>query len=329
MKAAEEEVPDAHFSVDKQNISLWPRDPPSKTDKPLPLRKSSTICATLIVLALVLATSILLQAVLYPWLLGTISNVKTNAQLLKDRVDNISTLGSEIKRSRGGVEAASTQLQAVNVSLEHVHSQILTVETGLEKANAQIQTLTRSWEKVNDLYAQIPELKRDLDKASVLNTKVRGLQSSLENFSKTLNRQNDILQMVSQGWRYFDGKFYYFSHIAKTWYSAQQFCVSKESHLTSVTSESEQEFLYKTVSGIPHWIGLTKAGSEGDWYWVDDTPFDKVQSTRFWIPGEPNNVGSNEHCASIKMISLRSWNDESCDNKFFFICKRPYIPSEL
>lgn len=25
MKGAESEVPDAHFTVDKQNISLWPR----------------------------------------------------------------------------------------------------------------------------------------------------------------------------------------------------------------------------------------------------------------------------------------------------------------
>lgn len=41
-----------------------------------------------------------------------------------------------------------------------------------------------------------------------------------------------------------------------------------------------QEFLYKTAGGLSHWIGLTKAGSDGDWKWVDDTPFDKVLSKR-------------------------------------------------
>ena len=51
---------------------------------------------------------------------------------------------------------------------------------------------------------------------------------------------DDILQMMSQGWKYFRGNVYYFSVMKKTWYSAQQFCVSRESHLTSVTSESEQ-----------------------------------------------------------------------------------------
>jgi hypothetical protein len=44
--------------------------------------------------------------------------------------------------------------------------------------------------------------------------------------------------MVSRGWKYFKN-FYYFSHTPKTWYSAQQFCVSRNSHLSSVTSEDE------------------------------------------------------------------------------------------
>uniref|UniRef100_A0A452QWZ2 C-type lectin domain family 4 member K n=1 Tax=Ursus americanus TaxID=9643 RepID=A0A452QWZ2_URSAM len=330
-EAAESEVPDAHFTVDKQNVSLWPREPPPKTGPCLVLRKPLTVRAAVIILTLGLTASVLLQAIFYPWFMRTISDVKTNAQLLKGRVDNISTLGSEVKRNRGSVEATGIQVRMVNASLDHMRSQIEKLEAGVKKADAQIQILTRRWEEVIDLNAQIPALKRDLDKASSLNAKVRGLQSSLENISKLLKRQNDILQMVSQGWKYFKENFYYFSRIPKTWYSAQQFCMSRDSHLTSVTSESEQEFLYKVAGGLFYWIGLTKAGSEGDWYWVDNTPFDKDLSPDFpgfWIPGEPNNFGNNEHCANIKASSLQSWNDASCDNKLFFICKRPYIPSE-
>ncbi|XP_059263753.1 C-type lectin domain family 4 member K [Mustela nigripes] len=328
MKAAESEVPDAHFTVDKQNISLWPRDPPPKTDPCLVLRKPLMVRAAVITLILGFVASILLQATLYPWFMRTISDVKTNAQLLKGSVDNISTLGSEIKRNRDSVEATSLQVRMVNASLAHVRSQIGKLEAGVRDAAAQIQMLTRRWEEVNDLNAQIPALKRDLGKASSLNAKIQGLQSHLEDISKLLRRQNDILQMVSQGWKYFKENFYYFSQVPKTWYSAQQFCMSRDSQLTSVASESEQEFLYKMAGGLFYWIGLTKAGTEGDWYWVDNTPFDKVQSARFWIPGEPNNYGNNEHCANIKMSSLQSWNDASCDNKLLFICKRPYITSE-
>lgn len=61
----------------------------------------------------------------------------------------------------------------------------------------------------------------------------------------------------------------------------------RETHASTVShgsvsahSSSPQEFLYKAAGGLLHWIGLTKAGSEGDWHWVDDTPFDKVQSAR-------------------------------------------------
>ncbi|XP_036119469.1 C-type lectin domain family 4 member K [Molossus molossus] len=328
MKTAESEVPDAHFTVDKQNISLWPREPPPTMGSPLILRKPRVVQAAVVILTLVLLASVLLQAILYPWFMGTLSDVKTNAQMLKGRVDNISTLSSEIKRNRGGVEAAGIQVQALNTSLNRVRSQMRRLEFGVKQADAQIQTLTRSWEEVDNLNAHIPELKRDLDKASALNAKIQGLQSNLESIGKALKKQNDILQTVSQGWKYFSGNFYYFSRVPKTWYSAQQFCRSRNSHLTSVTSVSEQEFLYRMAGGLTHWIGLTKAGSEGHWYWVDDTPFDKVQSMRFWIPGEPNNARNNEHCVNIKASSLQSWNDASCDNTFLFICKRPYIPSE-
>lgn len=124
------------------------------------------------------------------WFMGTISDVKSNAQLLKGRVDNISTLSSEIKRNRGGVAATGVQVQMVNASLDRVRSQMRRLETDVKEANARIQTLTKSWEEVDNLNAQIPELKRDLDKASTLNAKVRALQSSLENVSKLLKQQS-------------------------------------------------------------------------------------------------------------------------------------------
>ncbi|XP_006151377.1 C-type lectin domain family 4 member K [Tupaia chinensis] len=315
-------------SLENINKLLRQQEPPSKPAPALVPRRCLTVRTAIICLVLALAASILLQATLYPWFMGTISDIKSSAQLLKERVDNVSALGPEVKKNSGGVEAAGVQVQRVNASLDLVHTQILMLKTSVENANAHIQILTENWEDVNHLNAQIPGLKKDLDKASVLNTKVRGLQSSLENINKLLRQQDDILQMVSQGWRYFQGNFYYFSRIVKTWYSAQQFCLSRGAHLTSVTSEGEQEFLYKTAGGLVHWIGLTKAGTEGDWTWVDDTPFDKVQSKRFWIPGEPNNNGNNEHCANIRVSSLRSWNDAPCDNQFLFICKRPYISAE-
>lgn len=321
----ETEVPDAHFTVDKQNISLWPREPPPKQDLTPVLRKPHCICAAFICLALVLVTSIVLQAVFYPRLMGKILDVKSDAQMLRGRVDNISTLGSDLKRERGRVDDAEVQMRIVNTSLGRVRSKILSLEASMKIVSNQLQVLTMNWGEVDNLNAKIPELQKDLDKASALNTKVQGLQNSLENVNKLLKEQSDILEMMSRGWKYFMGNFYYFSRTPKTWYSAEQYCISRKAHLTSVSSESEHEFLYKVADGIPHWIGLTKAGSEGDWYWVDQTSFNKEQSRRFWIPGEPNNVRNNEHCANIRVSALKCWNDSPCDNVYSFICKMPYI----
>ncbi|XP_051010615.1 C-type lectin domain family 4 member K [Acomys russatus] len=321
----EKEAPDAHFTVDKQNISLWPREPPPKSDLPPVLRKPLCLHAAAICLSLMLVAIIVLQAVFYPRLMGKILDVKSDAQTLRGRVDNISSLGSDLEKVKGRLEKSGVQIETVNTSLKRVHSQIASLEVSMDLASAELEALTKSWGEVASLNAKIPELQRDLDKASALNAKVRGLQSSLENISKLLKGQSDILEMVSRGWKYFEGNFYYFSRTPKTWYSAEQFCISREAHLTSVTSKSEQEFLCKAADGIPHWIGLTKKGSEGDWFWVDEMSFNKEQSGRFWIPGEPNNVANNEHCVNIRVSSLKSWNDLPCDNSLLFICKRPLI----
>ncbi|XP_016836120.1 C-type lectin domain family 4 member K [Cricetulus griseus] len=325
VKMKESEAPDAHFTVDKQNISLWPREPPPKPDLSPVLRKPLSLRVAFICLSLVLVASIVLQAVFYPRLVDKILDVKSDAQMLRDRADNISSLGSVLEKDRGRVEEAEVQIQILNTSLTRARSQILSLRIIMEQASAQISVLTRNWEEVDSLSSKIPELQRDLDKSSALNAKVRGLQNSLENVNKLLQRQSDILEMVSRGWKYFGGNLYYFSYTPKTWYSAEQSCISRDAHLTSVTSESEQEFLYKSADRLPCWIGLTKAGTEGHWYWVDGTLFNKEQSKRFWIPGEPNNTGNNEHCGNIRVSSLQAWNDASCDSKFPFICKRPFI----
>lgn len=121
--------------------------------------------------------------------MGTISDVKANAQWLKGRVDNISILGSEMKKDSGGMKAVSVQIETVNASLDSVHSQILILKTNVEKASAQIDNLRKKWEEADHLNTQIPELKRDLDKASALNGMVRTLQSRLDNINKSLRQQ--------------------------------------------------------------------------------------------------------------------------------------------
>lgn len=125
-----------------------------------------------------------------PRLMGKILDVKSDAQMLRGRVDNISTLGSDLKRERGRVDDAEVQMRIVNTSLGRVRSKILSLEASMKIVSNQLQVLTMNWGEVDNLNAKIPELQKDLDKASALNTKVQGLQNSLENINKLLKEQS-------------------------------------------------------------------------------------------------------------------------------------------
>jgi hypothetical protein len=60
------------------------------------------------------------------------------------------------------------------------------------------------------------------------------------------------------------------------------------------------------------WINLSDDGHEGQWR--ETGPQD------FWLPYEPNNAGSGEHCA---MSTSTGWMDVPCDDSFPFLCKGP------
>ncbi|XP_074051634.1 C-type lectin domain family 4 member K-like [Macrotis lagotis] len=106
----------------------------------------------------------------------------------------------------------------------------------------------------------------------------------------------------------------------ESWEDAESFCTSLGSHLTSVTSVQEQEFIYKKTDGSNYWIGLNTLKSSS-WSWIDGTPFNKAKSDDFWSPGEPNNKGNNENCVHFAKNKLQSWNDNDCSLPFLFICK--------
>ncbi|XP_064367782.1 C-type lectin domain family 4 member F-like isoform X2 [Dromaius novaehollandiae] len=131
------------------------------------------------------------------------------------------------------------------------------------------------------------------------------------------------LQQLSLGWRYHDGKIYYFSTDRKSWQDAEDFCVSKRSHLASITSAEEQEYLAGQVGSRGHWIGLTDAGTEGTWRWVGGTEYS--QNMSFWAPGQPDNwqeaSGGREDCAHLQPEDSNLWNDGSCAQSLHWICE--------
>ncbi|KAM6401023.1 C-type lectin domain family 4 member F-like isoform 2-T2 [Pluvialis apricaria] len=132
------------------------------------------------------------------------------------------------------------------------------------------------------------------------------------------------LQGLSLGWRYHQGKIYYFSGEQKPWGEAEAACRFTHSHLTSITSPEEQDYLAREARGGSYWIGLTATGPKGSWRWVDGTAYSQAQS--FWAPGQPDSTDhgqwGQEGCAQIHPVRNGLWNDHNCNFTFAWICKR-------
>ncbi|XP_075004412.1 C-type lectin domain family 4 member F-like isoform X2 [Calonectris borealis] len=132
------------------------------------------------------------------------------------------------------------------------------------------------------------------------------------------------LQGLSLGWLHHRGKIYYFSGEKKPWGEAEAACRFTHSHLASITSAEEQDYLAREARGGSYWIGLVATGSGGSWRWVDGAAYSQAQS--FWAPGQPDSQDhgqwGQEGCAQIHPVGNGLWNDHNCNFTFPWICKR-------
>ncbi|XP_004647213.1 C-type lectin domain family 4 member E [Octodon degus] len=125
-------------------------------------------------------------------------------------------------------------------------------------------------------------------------------------------------------WKHFQSSCYFFSTDVMTWTESLKNCSGMGAHLVVINTEKEQEFLfYVKPKNNEYFIGLTDQVVEGQWQWVDDTPF----SLSFWDVGEPNNIVSVEDCVTIRDSSnpRKNWNDVTCFFTKFRICEMPEI----
>ncbi|XP_042279324.1 CD209 antigen-like [Thunnus maccoyii] len=128
----------------------------------------------------------------------------------------------------------------------------------------------------------------------------------------------DFVHYSQQGWKYFNGSFYYISSNMKTWHESRTDCLQRGADLVVVNSRDEQEFINQYRMRI--WIGLADSEGEGTWKWVDGTPV----TTSFWISEEPNDYeGRNEDCVETRFFNEENgWNDVICGEKKLWICEK-------
>ena len=108
----------------------------------------------------------------------------------------------------------------------------------------------------------------------------------------------------------------------KTRASAENDCVGKDSHLASIHSVEEIDFLNRATTGTQGmWIGGQK--KENSFQWLDGTKFDFTD----WDGSQPNYF-DGENCLVMTYIweTLKGkWHDVTCGHAFAYACKKPAI----
>uniref|UniRef100_A0A8C1F6R6 Uncharacterized protein n=1 Tax=Cyprinus carpio TaxID=7962 RepID=A0A8C1F6R6_CYPCA len=99
------------------------------------------------------------------------------------------------------------------------------------------------------------------------------------------------------------------------WQDAENYCMF-QIHLCSHNSCSCTAQIQSVPTGISLWMGAHDSITEGGWTWMDGSPFRYIN----WASGNPDDY-YNEDCLSI-LINSGAWNDDDCDNKRGYICKR-------
>ncbi|XP_039356082.1 C-type lectin domain family 4 member D-like isoform X1 [Mauremys reevesii] len=129
------------------------------------------------------------------------------------------------------------------------------------------------------------------------------------------------------GWKRFQSSCYYRSLDIMNWGDSETNCTGMGSHLVVINTGTEQDFIFDwtkriftSISDRSYYIGLTDQAQEGQWRWVDQTPYNETAA--FWRQNEPSN-GNMENCAvmHIETKANRNWNDIPCSTKVHRICE--------
>ncbi|KAM5336393.1 C-type lectin domain family 4 member E [Glossophaga mutica] len=143
-------------------------------------------------------------------------------------------------------------------------------------------------------------------------------------FSCYNDGSGSVKNCCPSGWVHFQSSCYFFSLNTMTWSASAKNCSNMGGHLVVINTPEEQEFLFHEKPGKrEYYIGLTDQAIDGQWKWVDGTPF--MKSLSFWDVGEPNNLATLEDCVTIRDSSdpRRNWNDVPCFFNLFRICEMP------
>jgi len=119
----------------------------------------------------------------------------------------------------------------------------------------------------------------------------------------------------------FDGSAYYQSTSESVnYHTALDAALSIGGTLPIINSQQENDWLRDVIDNTQsYWLYLSDEGSEGNFYWLDDTPVNYTN----WANYEPNNNNNNEHYGRVREDG--QWTDKSASATFQTVVEVPCV----